>query len=144
MKQFFLLMVIFSLVAITNTQAQCIKSAESKAAALDANIIKKVDTKTGEVSYLRKTKCDYTGKVSYANVEYCSRTGKFVNVAPSQKASCIKSLANCTKSAGASYTSVGLDYSNCTTAMKAACFQANEKAKLAQATFVRNDRAVKP
>ncbi len=144
MKQFFLLMVIFGLVAITNIQAQCTKNVESKAAALDANIIKKVDTKTGEVSYLRKTQCDYTGKVSYTNVEYCSKTGKFVNVAPSQKKSCIKSVANCTKSAGALYTSIHSNYPHCTAAMKAACFQANEKVKLAQATFVSNDRAVKP
>lgn len=103
-KLFFLFafMGLFAFVGTAQKKACCAKassektsmtSAEAadveKAATADASIVKQVSN-TGDVSYARKEVCPTTGKVSFTSVEYCTKAGKFINVSPSEKASCTK------------------------------------------------------
>lgn len=104
MKKLFLLMAFFMVAGLVSVNAQChgakkaattevksttcTKTAAAKAAALDENIIERADVNTGEVKYVRKQVCPTSGKISYKDVHYSADAGTFVNVAPSQKASC--------------------------------------------------------
>lgn len=132
-----------------------------EAAAVDANIQKRVCQKSGTVSYVRKNVCSTSGKVSYADVEYCTKSGKFVNVSPKDadgmgmsaqtvatgsgngatvkkgccasgaKASCSKSAA---KGAGASASATTVSGSGSTTAKKACCAKGKSCTKAAKAS----------
>ncbi len=145
MKQFFLLLAFFGLAAIAHVEAQnCAESPAAKAAALDANIVQKVNHSTGEVTYLRKNVCPSSGKVSYAPVEYCTKSGRFITAASTKKETCVKKQA-CTGYYGASAMAGSSVPEHCTSAQKAACVQANQKAALAKAAFVANtSKTIKP
>ena len=68
------------------------------------NIERNVCATTGKVSYKRKNVCATSGKVSYEEVEWCTKSNKFVNISPSEKASCSKiEKASCTKAEKASF-----------------------------------------
>lgn len=144
MKQILLLLVCFGFVAVLDVNAQsCVKSAASRAAALDENIIKKVSATTGDVTYVRKKVCPATGDVTYTDVEYCSKSGRFVAVSNSYKSSCSKSPYS--KSATHKTLMVSNLSSDCSAAQKAACLQANQKTQTARAAFASLDnRVIKP
>lgn len=147
MKQILLLLACFGFVAVLDVNAQsCVKSAASKAAALDENIIKKVSATTGDVMYVRKKVCPATGDVTYTDVEYCSKSGRFVAVSNSNyKSSCSKSLASCSKSYSQNAMLVSNTLLECSAAQKAACLQANQKTQTARAAFASLDnRVIKP
>ena len=101
MKQFFLLVTLFTFLAANGVQAQSFshsKSTAIKAAVLEDNISQRFDEATGQTIYVRKKVCATSGKVSYIPVEYCSKSGKFVNVSPLEK-QCVKSRSKCTAKA---------------------------------------------
>lgn len=146
MKQILLLLVCFGFVAVLDVQAQgCVKSAAARAAAMDENIIKKVNNTTGEVAYVQKKVCPATGEVSYTDVEYCSKSHRFVAVSNSYKSMCSKNAASCSKSYGQKAMMVSNMPLHCTAAQKAACLQANQKTQTARAAFASLDnRVIKP
>lgn len=114
MKRLVLLFALLGFVAASSVQAQNCSHAKktataaavsdddsgaAKAALLDNSIERQVCEKSGKVSYYRKDVCEKSGKVSLTEVQYDTPSGKFVNVSPSEKASCNKGGA----------TKVGLD-----------------------------------
>ena len=146
MKQIFLLLFCFGFVAVLGVQAQsCIKSTAAKAAAMDENIIKKVNNTTGEVAYVQKKVCPATGEVTYTDMEYCSKSHRFVAVSNGYKTSCSKNAAIRSKSYGQKALMVSNVPLHCTAAQKAACLQANQKTQTARAAFASLDnQLVKP
>lgn len=75
--------------AATATKAEQVDmTAASKAASQDETIIERTDASTGQVMFVRKEVCPTSGKISYKDVQYSAESGTFINVAPSEKASC--------------------------------------------------------
>ena len=75
--------------ASTEAKAETVDlTAASKAASLDESIIERTDASTGQVMFVRKEVCPTSGKISYKDVQYSAESGSFINVAPSDKASC--------------------------------------------------------
>ncbi len=141
MRTFALLSILFGLMIAVNTSAQtCTKSAAAKAALLEADIIQKVNPGTGEVTYLRKSTCPMSGKTSYTAVEYCTKSGRFITAAVNKKETCVKKQA-CTGYYTAEASATTLP-AYCTTAQKAACIQAGQKATAAKAAFVANNGVI--
>jgi len=70
--------------------ACCSSTAAATAASLDDSIEKRVDKKTGNVSYVRRTVEASTGKATFVPVEYNAETKQFVNQSPDKKAECSK------------------------------------------------------
>lgn len=139
MKQFFLLLAIFSFVTISGAQAQ---NAAAHAASQDASIVKQMDKTTGEISYAKKTVCPNTGTVTYTPVEYCLNSKQFIAAKPVKRSACTKSALTAN-----AYHVSSLENSKTLTqssaAQKAACVVANQKARKVKATFVSN-KAIKP
>ncbi len=140
MKQFCLLFAISVFSFITSIDAQtCNKINVLQAAVQQQDILEKKDIATGQTVYMQKQICPVTGDVRYAEVEFCSRTGRFVEATPKMKKTCTKLGSACAKTYSSMASRTAL-YG--TTAQKAACFQANEKAKTAKAAYVAT--SVKP
>lgn len=146
MKQIFLVLAFFSLVATVSVNAQCSKNAAARTASLSSNIVEKQDPATGEVTYLKKKVCEASGAVSYTAVEFCSKTGQFVNAEPAYKASCMKSAASCSKSSAKTAMMVSNDLpAQCMTAQKACCLPANQKTQAAKIAFASlENKVIKP
>ncbi len=139
MKQIFLLLAFFTMVALVDVNAQCSKSAAARTASLTSNIVEKQDPSTGEVTYLKKKVCEASGAVSYTAVEFCSKTGQFVNAASTTKASCSKSYSK-----NAMMVSNELP-AQCMTAQKACCLPANQKTQAAKTAFASmENKVIKP
>ena len=102
-------------------------TAAAKAASLDENIIERTDASTGKVMFVRKEVCPTSGKISYKDVQYSAESGTFINVAPSDKASCASKASTgksgcCSSKASASATKTGASCSGKTAdAKKGAC-----------------------
>lgn len=87
--------------------ACCSSSAAAKAASLDDSIEKRVDEKTGQVSYVRRTVEASTGKAVFVPVEYNAEAKQFVNQSPDKKTECSKKeKAACHGTGKASTTSI--------------------------------------
>lgn len=112
-----------------------VSAAAEKAAAEDASIVKQVSN-TGEVSYSRKDVCPTTGKVSFTSVEYCTKDGKFINVSPSEKASC-------TKGASATKVSSTEKKACCAGGEKGGCCAKKGAEKTSSTSTTTNDGKVK-
>lgn len=99
--------------------------AAMKAAASDPSIERKVDEKSGKITYWKKETSADAMTVSLQEVEYCTKSAKFVNVSPSEKASCSKGASSkgCCSSKKGSATKVSLEggKSCCTSGAKAGC-----------------------
>lgn len=129
MKKLFLLFAFFGLFALVNVQAQNCphakktsedkvcnysKSAASKAAVLDDNIIEKIDAKTGTASFVKQTVSAESGRAIFTDVEYCNKSGKFISTSAGKKSCCAKGGGKASKVANEKTK-------NCTDAQKAAC-----------------------
>ncbi len=89
MKQLFVFLMFMAAFSISST-AQSAKTAATqkttvntfaeKVAFANKDIIKRVDEKTGTVSYVRKDVCKKSGKVTFTPVQYNDATGTFVDV----------------------------------------------------------------
>jgi len=100
MKQLFVILLIFAAFSFNATaqttkaiakQQTAVSANAEKVAFANADIIKRVDEKTGAVSFVRKEVCEKSGNVSYKAVIFNEETGTFVD-AP-EKAAKVKTKA---------------------------------------------------
>jgi hypothetical protein len=120
----------------SSEKAACYSTAATKAASLDQSVEQRVDAKTGEVTFVRKSVCSTSGKVSYAQVEYCNKSNKFVNVSPAAQS--VAAKPHCSAKSSATAVSATGEKAGCcaskakTTAAAGCCSGKADKASCAE------------
>jgi hypothetical protein len=146
MKKVFFLFAFFGLLAFTanaqthkgcagkattsSEKATCYSTAATKAASLDQTVEQRLDAKTGQVTFVRKSVCATSGKVSYAQVEFCNKSKKFVNVSPAAAKTVAAEKPQCSAKASATAVSATGEKASCASKAsdKAGCCASKAKA----------------
>lgn len=106
---------------------KCTKYTAAKAAALDDQILERIHSESGKISYARRTSCPVTGKTSFTNVEYCLRSQKFINASSAECRISRKSQSRCRPPTSVRIQLVSEETGNNFAAQRAACCGANSR-----------------
>lgn len=111
-----------------------LRSAAAKAAAIDASIVQKMSSTSGEMRYYKREVMAATGEEKLIPVQYCTKSGRFNPLAGTRSTDCQKTQNDCRRSAATNSSTTSLFSTNRTVlpAQRAACSSANAKSATAK------------